>query len=189
MPQRDSCPVQIDAGGRKRTAVSVVFDHNPPRHLNHAHDTPRRVCVAYVSRSNAHRQAETKTPPAKAGGCLVWRRISGSDDRARDRLLPRRTCRQSPSRWCSITDIGALIVIRLSESPTPDQKRPRCRTPLTVLHRTRFPPSLIGGMRCPCRVGCGVAGALRHAHSARTPAEVQILFALRYTLYATVPSN
>lgn len=114
MPQRDSCPVQIDAGGRKRTAVSVVFDHNPPRHLNRAHDTPRRVCVAYVSRSNAHRQAETKTPPAKAGGCLVWRRISGSDDRARDRLLPRRTCRQSPSRWCSITDIGALIVIRLS---------------------------------------------------------------------------
>ena len=189
MPQRDSCPVQIDAGGRKRTAVSVVFDHNPPRHLNRAHDTPRRVCVAYVSRSNAHRQAETKTPPAKAGGCLVWRRISGSDDRARDRLLPRRTCRQSPSRWCSITDIGALIVIRLSRVTDAGPEE----TALShATHRSSpntVSASLIDGMRCPCGVGCGVAGALRHAHSARTPAEVQILFALEYTLYATVPSN
>jgi hypothetical protein len=37
----------------------------------------------------------------------------------------------------------------------PDPKRPRCRTPLTVLHRTRFPQAL--STACAARAGLGAA--------------------------------
>jgi hypothetical protein len=38
----------------------------PTRHVNHAHDAPGRICVAYISRSKPI--ATTRTPPASVTG-------------------------------------------------------------------------------------------------------------------------